>query len=78
MKRGQSDNSVHVLHMRYNSDKTQICFKRAAPDHTRFRGRAIIMNDTLSQVSQLPEPNSGIAMDAAKVNILILLDARDS
>lgn len=36
------------------------------------------MNNTLSQVYQLPESNLGIAMGAAKVNILILLDARNT
>lgn len=36
------------------------------------------MNNTLSQIYQLPESNSGIAMDAAEANILLLKDARNS
>jgi len=39
---------------------------------------ATIMNTTLSQICQLPELNSGIAMDAAKANIVTLKDARNS
>lgn len=45
---------------------------------TNWEGGVTIMINTLSQVCQLPESNSGIARDAAKVNILILLDARNA
>ena len=45
---------------------------------TNWEGGAIIMNNTLSQICQLRETNSGIVMDAAKANILVLKDARNS
>lgn len=36
-----------------------------------LEGGAIIMKDTISRVCQQPESNSGTAMDAAKVGILM-------